>query len=137
MSTADSALQVAALAALRADSALLALIGNDPDRIFEMVSSSQTHPFVTLGDRQNVPDLAECIDGADVFLTFHAWSRSADTAEASAIAAAMDAVLHNANLTLTGNRCLHILRDGSRLLIDPDGITIHAVATYRARVEPA
>lgn len=136
MSTADASLQVAALAALRADAGVKVLIG-DPARLYDMVPASPEYPFVSLGDRQNVPDPAECIDGSDVFLTLHAWSRSTDSIEASAIVSAIDTVLHDAALTLVGNRCVQIKRDGSRVLLDPDGITIHGVATYRARVEPA
>lgn len=122
---------------LSGDPTLQALIGN-PVRIFDMVPPQPAYPFVTLGDRQDVPDLAECIDGSEVFLTFHIWSRAKTkkSDEASGIAATFDDLLHETELTLDANRCLLIERSAERQLRDPDGLTIHGVITYRALVEP-
>lgn len=133
----DLELQASAKAALSASAALTALIGA---RLHQNVPPYTTWPgsYVTIGEGQNVPDLAECIDGSEIFLTMHVFTQEngIDYAPNKRIVAVMDSVLHNADLTLTGFRCVQILRDGSRFFVDNDNRTVHGVASYRALVEP-
>jgi hypothetical protein len=130
----DWELQVAAVDVLKADTALKALIG-DPIRLHQDVPPKPEYPYVTIGEGQNVPDLAECIDGAEIFLTFHVYSRAGGFGETKKIVAAMDAVLHDSDLTLNDYRCVLIQSDGAHYRSDPDN-TAHAIATWRAIVEP-
>ncbi|HEY4309485.1 MAG TPA: DUF3168 domain-containing protein [Pirellulales bacterium] len=132
----DYELQVAAVTALLADAALTALIGT---RLYQNVPANPAFPYVTIGESQNVPDDAECIDGSEIFLTLHVWTRQngIDFGPNKKIVAALDAVLNNAVLTLAGGyRCVEIKRDGARFFVDPDNVTVHGVASYRAMVDP-
>lgn len=136
--SADLALQSAMQIALKADVTLQALIGFTPVRLFVDVGANPIFPYVALGQSQDVPDLAECIDGWEIFATFHVFSRTPGYGEAKQIGAAIDAVLHNAELTLSAGayRCLLIERDTARYFLDQDNQTKHGVLDFRALVEP-
>lgn len=134
----DVELQGAIVAELKADTTLRTLIGN-PVRLHQVVPKEPTFPYVTIGESQNVPDLAGCINGSEIFVTLHVFSRTEPDqgyAEAKRIIAALDNVLHDADLTLAENRCVLIERDGSRVFTDADNSTRHGVVSYRALVEP-
>lgn len=131
----DLELQGAIVTKLKADTALRALIGN-PVRLYQDVPANPQFPYVIVGEGQNVPDLAECIDGSEIFNTIHVFSRAGGYAEAKRIVATLDAALHDADLTLTDHRCITIQRDGAQFFSESDGATAHGVVTYRALVEP-
>src|SRR4051812_241898 len=97
----DLELQAAIVAALNADATLQGLVGNPP-RIYQQApgDGAWTLAYVTIGEAQNVPDLAECIDGSEIFVTLHVFSRGKGYEEAKRIVAAIEAALHDASLTL-------------------------------------
>lgn len=130
-------LQGAYIAVLTADAPVKSLIGTPP-RINPTQAPGWTLSYIMLGESQEVPDLAECIDGSEVFTDIHIWSRK-DTsfADVKKIAATIWDALSNANLALVENRCLLIERDGAQYLRDPDGTTLHGILTVRAATEPA
>lgn len=130
------ALQAAINTALAADTAVKALIGN-PVRLYQEAKTNATFPYVVFGDTQDLPDLAECIDGWEIFFALNIYSRAGGFQEAKNIGAAIDAVLHDATFTLTGYRCLIIERDSpTRYVVAPDNMTKHGLLTFRAMVEP-
>lgn len=120
---------------LKANTDLQALIAN-PIRLFAAVPPGPTFPYVTIGPEQRLPDLAECIDGAEIFFDFHIFSRDKGYVEAKRIGSVLIDELHDANLTLTEHRCLLIELSDERYFIDPDNQTKHGVVTFRALVEP-
>ena len=130
-------LQGAIVTALTADTAVKALIGNPP-RINPQQSKTWPGSYIKIGEGQEIPDLAECVDGTEVFFDIHIWSR-ADTsfADAKKIAATIWDCLSVASLTLTENRFLLIERSNQTHLRDPDGVTLHVVLTLRILTEPA
>lgn len=134
---ADLDLQRAIVTRLKASGALQALISN-PIRLFQDVPppASLTFPYVTLGPSQRIPDLAECIDGAEIFTDLHVFTRSAGYELCKRIGATLIDELHDATLTLGEHRCLLIELSDERYFIDPDNLTKHGVVTFRALVEP-
>lgn len=132
-------LQGAYVAALTADADVKALIGVTP-RINPPQSDPNAWPgsYVGIGEGQVVPDLAECIDGSEVFTDVHVWSRADRTfADCKKIVATCWRAISAASLVLTENRLLALDRESERYLRDPDGKTLHAVLTIRALTEPA
>lgn len=129
-------LQTAILAVWAADADVKSLFGGI-FRFYQDVPANPTFPYVTAGEGQTVPDLAECIDGSEVFPDFHIWSRGKGFNEAKTISATLWSVLSEATLSLTENRCLLIERESETHLRDPDGTTKHIVLTLRALTEPA
>lgn len=134
------ALQEAAIAHLKADTTVALLIA---ERIYDRIPGDPTRPpppnifpYVRLGEDQDVPDLAECIDGSEIFATFHAFSRAVGKPEVKRVAGAVKRALHGADLTLDDNRLLLIEHFRTDFLTDEDGLTEHAIITFRALTEP-
>lgn len=131
----DQEFQSAIVTALNASADIKTLIG-DPPRIYETVPTGAKFPYLALGESQNVPDLADCIDAATVYADLHIWSVDSGFAECQSIAATALAVITAATLTMTQNRCVDCMSNGIRYLRDPDGITRHAVLTIKGLVDP-
>lgn len=92
------ALRAAIHAALVTDAALVALLG--APRIHDVPPGDADFPFVTLGEAV-VADWSTATEaGTEQALTLHVFSRSGGRAEAFAIAARLQAVLHDAALAL-------------------------------------
>ncbi len=134
------ALQEAILAALKANSAVAAICG---DHIFDRIPGDPNKPpppdlfpYVRIGEDQDVPDLAECIDGSEIFATVDVFSRAYGKPECKRLAGAVKRCLHAADLTLDDNRLLLIEHNGTVFTTDPDGLTERAIITFRALTEP-
>jgi hypothetical protein len=132
MSDPSLALQGAINTRLRAQ--VLAVSG----RVFDEVPQDVAFPYVELGEFQTVDDGAQCHDGQEVFATLHVWSRAAGQVEAKTIAGAVRGALHEAELALGAAwQFLEIAHQDTRYLKDPDGLTSHAVLSFRALVAAA
>ena len=132
---ADLDLQRAIVTKLKASTDLQALIAN-PIRLFQDVPPSPTFPYVTLGPSQRIPDLAECIDGAEIFADLHVFTRAAGYELCKRIGATLIDELHDATLSLGEHRCLLIELSDERYFVESDNLTKHGVITFRALVEP-
>lgn len=136
---ADLDLQRAMTTRLKASTDLQALIGA-MIRLFQDVPprpSDGTWPaYVTIGYSQRLPDLAECIPGAEIYPDLHIFSRGKGFEEVKRIGAVIIDELHDANLTLAEHRCVEIQLDDERYFVDSDNLTKHGVITFRAKVEP-
>jgi hypothetical protein len=130
-------LQVAYVTAIKSSADVKALIG-DPPRINPERSKEWPGSYIELGDGQDVPDLAECIDGSELFHDIHIWSRiGTNFADVNKIAANLWAAISGATISLTENKLLEIERGNLQRFRDPDGISLHGVLTIRALTEPA
>lgn len=130
-------LQTVIVPALTADVAVKGLIG-DPPRINPAQSDVWPGSYIEIGEGQEIPDLAECIDGSEVYFDIHTWSRKDRSfSDAKKISATVWDCLSNASFAPTENRILILERSGQQHLRDPDGITLHVVLTLRAVMEPA
>ncbi|MBS7698771.1 MULTISPECIES: DUF3168 domain-containing protein [unclassified Chelatococcus] len=126
------ALQAAAVAALKASPAVTALVVG---RVLDRVTDKTAFPYINLSGFQLVQHDADCIDGAEVFFDVHVWSRTVARTESADIAGAVREVLHNATLLLTDAELTELEHRDTRYMRDPDGVTNHAVVTFRALVE--
>ena len=126
-------LQGALVVRLKASSALAAIIG---DRVYDLPPKGPQYPYLTLGEDQVIGDDADCYDGSEVYLTLHAWSRAVGFPEVKRIVAAMRDALHLAPLAISDHRLVELRYQDARYLRDPDGLTSHAVITFRALLEP-
>jgi hypothetical protein len=138
MSSVATTLQGAVEAALRADTTLRALMGGTV-RIYDTVPANFAFPYITHGSNQLVPELAEGLNGRDVFVELHVWSRpeppSLGRREAADIAAAVETALC-VDLVLAGFRLVDAVPEKTRIFDDTDGLTKHAVLTIRYITEP-
>ncbi|MBN9472269.1 MAG: DUF3168 domain-containing protein [Bosea sp.] len=121
------ALQGAINTTLRAQ---VSAVGN---RVFDEVPQNVAFPYIELGEFQTVDDGAQCIDAVEIYATLHVWSRAPGQVEAKTIAGAVRGALHEAELNLgSAWQFLEIAHQDTRYLKDPDGLTSHAVLTFRA-----
>ncbi len=127
-------LQGAIVAALKANAATAALIG---DRVYDKVPASPTFPYVVVGDDQVLQAHAHCIEGStEIFSTLHAWSRAPGKVECKKVSGAVVTALNFASLNLNnGYRLVLIEHDSTQYLLDPDGLTSHGVIVFHAFVD--
>ncbi len=133
MSAAAFALQKAVLAALVADTALAALVG---ERIHDAPPRAQEFPYVAFGEAGERDWSSGSESGAEHRLTLLAWSRHRGKREALAIAERIVAVLHDAALTLDGHRLVNLRRETSEVRGEADGVTWRGAVRFRAVTEP-
>jgi hypothetical protein len=131
MSDPSLEVQGALVAALKAAS-----IGVDA-RIYDDVPADRTFPYVSLGECQVLPDKADCIDGAELFLQVDAWSREVGFPEVKGIAAKIVDALDDRPLSVSGHNVVVFEHQSTQYLRDPDGLTHHAALTFRALVQPS
>lgn len=136
MSGADAwALQAAVYGALTADAALTGLLGGA--HIYDRVPAGAALPYVTLGDGAASDWSTGTETGTEHLLRFHVWVRDGGRKAVRDIAAALHAVLHEADLPLAAGRLVNLRFTAARILTDPDGETWHGVLDYRAVTEAA
>lgn len=135
VTVADSTLplQQQIIATLRDDPALVALVGR---RSYDVIDPDAEKPYVSLGPIQVIPEHAIEYDGSDVSIQIDAWSATVETVEIKRIGAAIRAALDGAALVLDGHRLVDLTAESTGYLIDPDGLTKHAILSFRARTEP-
>ena len=108
------------------------------DRVFDRVPDGVSFPYVTIGDEQVIDDGNACGDAWEVYSDVHVWSRPATGSKVElkdTVAAVVPAV--RGITTVTGFDVLLAELTTSRTLRDPDGITEHAVLTFRFLLDPA
>jgi hypothetical protein len=126
------AVQKAVFAALVADSAVGALIG---DRIYDASPRAAAFPYVTLGDAASADWSTGTEGGGEHTLTLHVWSREWGKSECYAIIEAIEDALHDAALTLSGHALVNLRFTFADVRRDPDGITWHGALRFRAVTE--
>lgn len=135
MASPELELQGAIVARLKADLGLMALINGVYDQPPDTAFATPKESHVTIGEAQFLRDDATCVNGGEVYLTLHAWSRKVGYPVAKQIADAVAESLHLAPLTLATNHLISIMHRQTRAFRDPDGLTSHAVIDFVANVE--
>lgn len=118
--------------------ALVAGPGVAGGRIYDRVPEKPVFPYVTIGDDQVLDDGNTCEDGWEVASNVHVWSRPAEGSkvEVKDLAAAIVPRLAVTTLDVSGFRLIAAQLETSRVFRDPDGITEHAVLTFRHVLAP-
>ncbi len=107
-------------------------------RVFDRVPADVAFPYIELGGFETLDDGAQFHDGMEVYATLHAWSRAIGQVEVKTIAGAVRGTLREAELDLGPDwQFLEIAHQDTRYLKDPDGVTSHAVLTFKALVAAA
>jgi len=133
MSSAALALQKAIVAALIADPATGALVG---DRIYDAPPRDSAFPYVTLGDTTATDWSTGDTQGQEHRVTVLAWSRERGKRECHEIVEAVRAALHDAALTLDGQALANLRFEFADVRREADGITYRGLARFRAVTEP-
>jgi hypothetical protein len=138
-------LQLAALNALRATTALTALVGTKIyDRVPEKQVNGQTvpdvaSPYISFGPVTVISEDIDCIDGLEITFQIDAWSWGSGLAYGSVqvrqIAGIIRKALNKVELPLTDNAFVSIRHELTRILRDSDGVTNHAAIQFTGLVE--
>lgn len=132
MASPELELQGQAVARLKGDSAVTALVGT---RIYDPVPNNAIFPYVSLGSTDTVSDDAECITGFEIAMQIDAWSRASGFKEVKQIADAVRESLHEYDFNLPVNAAVLFEHRTTRIFRDPDGLTSHAAITFIGFVE--
>lgn len=124
------ALQRAITGLLNSDADVKALIGL---RVYDDVPPTDEFPYASFGPSQINSQDADCLTGFEVFLQIDIWSRELGFEEAKAVSEAVRKSLHNSAVTQDGLTfdIEHRFTNTNR---DPDGVTNHAVLSFRAEI---
>lgn len=134
MSSAGLELQKAINQRLRNDAAFVALLGGA--KVYDDTPQQTEFPYVTIG-RSLIRDWATATEGGhEHVVTLHVWSRAAGRKQALEIMHAIEELLHDQTLTLTGQHLVNLRHEFSDARRDPDGETYHGTVRYRAVTEP-
>jgi len=128
------ALQKAVVAALVADGAVGALIG---DRVYDAPPRDAAFPYVTIGGTRVEDWSTGTEDGAEIRLTLEVWSRERGKRECHEILETVEAALHQAALSLEDHALVNLRFEFADVDRERDGVTYHGVARFRAVTEPA
>ncbi|MCJ8051673.1 DUF3168 domain-containing protein [Shinella curvata] len=127
-------LQAAIVTLLKADASLMNLVNGVYDQPPTTAWATPKEGYVTIGEAQFIRDDATCLEGGDVYLTLHTWSRKVGFPAVKEIAFAVSESLHMAPLVLASWRLVSIMHRQTRVFRDPDGLTSHAVIEFAASV---
>ncbi len=133
--SADSSweLQQAIYTALTGDSTLMAMIQG----VHDHVPQGAAFPYVTIGEASAIAWSAAGVEGMDVTLVMHVWTRSRGRKQAKQTMAEIYRILHNADLTVPGHALIWLRFEFSQTLLDADGATYHGIARYNALTNEA
>lgn len=95
-----------------------------------------TFPYVSLGEATVTYNGADCYDGSDSSFDIHVWSRAPGFPECKRIADAIRTEFNLAEFNITDHTLELLELERAQYLRDPDGITRHAVLTFRALTQP-
>jgi hypothetical protein len=131
MADASLALQKALAARLAAQCPALG------GRVFDAVPQKVAHPYLAIGETQVIDDGADCIDGLEIFVTLHVWSRAVGAVEARGLCESVRLALRgwSPDLSESGCDCVDLSWRDARVMRDPDGLTTHGIVTLKALVD--
>lgn len=134
MSHPGEALQRAVYAALTGHSGLTAAMGGAV-RAYDRVPPSPGFPYLYIADLQLLDDGNQCEPDAYVaYQDVHVWSRGAGLVACKRISAQVREAI--AAMTVTGWNA-SVWYESERHMNDGDGLTGHAVVTFKIQLEPA
>lgn len=106
-------------------------------RVYDQVPSSPTFPYVTIGNEQVIDDGNSCEDGWLVYPDVHIWDRPVESSKAALKGIIAEIVpLITSMTSITGFDVIVSELESSRSLRDQDGLTEHAILTFRIILNP-
>jgi hypothetical protein len=101
-------------------------------RIYDAVPQDVVFPYVEIDGAQSIPDDTSASDGGQDagvsdYFDLHIWSRYQGQMEVREIVDEIHGLLHQQALTIAGRASANSWVRNVRYLLDPDGLTRHAV----------
>lgn len=92
-------------------------------------------PYVVLGEDTAIPADTDDADARETTFTIHTFSRYNGDKELRNVMDAVKAALHDATLTITGERFVFCYWEFTSTALEPDGLTRHGVQRFRLWTE--
>jgi hypothetical protein len=99
-------------------------------RYYNPVPAGAVYPYASLGNVQIVAEHADCLEGAELYVTIDGWSKDPSKAEIGAIGKWIIAQLDDADLSTDDVSVNSCMLDSAEYLEDPDGLTSHFTSTF-------
>lgn len=103
--------------------------------IFDRPPQGGEFPYVSIGESAITDRSTKTTDGTEQMVMLHVWSREGGRTQAATIMERIYALLHQADLTVTGQTCILIRFVSSKLMLENDGFTYHGTMQFRALLE--
>ena len=116
---------------LTGDSALMSSIAG----VFDHTPEAQAYPYVTLGESSISDWSSKTTEGTEHNFTLHIWSREGGRKQAAQIMERIHTLLHQGNLTITGQSLVLMRFVSSNIVLENDGWTHHGVMRFRALLQ--
>jgi uncharacterized protein DUF3168 len=102
-------------------------------RVYGPAPANAKYPYISIGAIQVLNEKYEGLAGAQVHVTLHAWSQERSRVEIHTIGKQVVAALDDTDEELSGADLeVRICSfEDAQYLDDPDGVTAHAVITFR------
>jgi hypothetical protein len=119
---------------LRADTAIMALVGGVYDRV-PTSPYGVKNAYISFGPSDIVDDSVDCVTSGVHSFQLDVWSKAVGQVEAKTIVDLIYRTLHEQELAMTDNALAEIRVDFRRVFTDSDGLTTHGVASVTASIE--
>ena len=124
-------LQAAIYQALSSDSALAALVTG----VYDRPPQSTAFPYMTIGESSGSDWSTKTTSGMEQQLAIHVWSQNGGRKEAAAIMTRIHTLLHQANLSVSGQTLVLLRFVSSDIVLEDDGYTYCGSMRFRALLE--
>lgn len=115
--------------------------GGTPVPVLDFVGQAQKPPYVVIGDgdRTEAWDTTTEVGGDHVVMLHVYCANDRSTSETKGLLKLCYDALHDqqASIPVVGHKLLHLLQEAEDVLKEPDGLTFHGVARYRALTSEA
>ena len=124
-------LQQAVYGALTGDSTLMTLITG----VFDRPPQGTAFPYITIGESNGSDWSSKTTVGMEHILPIYVWSREGGRKQSAQIMERIHTILHQANLTVTGQTLVLMRFIASHILLEDDGWTYQGVMQFRALLQ--
>jgi hypothetical protein len=124
-------LQKAVYQHLSGDTALMALV----EGVYDRPPQGSAYPYITLGDIAVADWSTKTTEGFETLLTLQVWSRGGGRKEAALVAERVYALLHRANLSVSGHALVFLRFAAGDIELLDDGVTYHGRLRFRALLQ--
>lgn len=121
------ALQTKIYTLLSADTTIVTTYGCD---VYDHAPDNEPYPFIVIGEDSLDEFGAHDFDGFTVTIDIHTWTQAEGKRACKLIQDRIYALLHEADLALTGQKTISLRGGLQTTILDPDGRTYHGVNRF-------
>jgi hypothetical protein len=129
--------QAAVYARLTAAAGLTAQLAQGADSIMDDVPDNSAFPYIVIGDMTARAMDTQGTTGREVTAAIHSYSRGRGMKDIKSIMSAVFDVLHNGNLSVSGQTIILCQEISAEAYLEGDGETRHGIQRFRIITEPA